>query len=74
MKYMFIVISSHVLLFNHACVTSRLFFLLSRLEEARQRCLTKGFTPDQFEKCLTDYESLNVWQINSSKTRITFVQ
>lgn len=45
-----------------------------KLEEARQRCLTKGFTPDQFEKCLTDYESLNVWQINSSKTRITFVQ
>lgn len=45
-----------------------------KLEDARQRCLTKGFTPDQFDKCLTDYENLNVWQIDTSKTRITFVQ
>ncbi|KAJ7377008.1 DNA replication licensing factor MCM7 [Desmophyllum pertusum] len=45
-----------------------------KLQEAQQRCLTKGFTPDQFDACLGEYEDLNVWQINSNKTRITFVQ
>lgn len=43
------------------------------VEDAKQRCLTKGFTPEQIEKCLDDYESLNVWQINKAKTKITFV-
>ena len=50
------------------------FFRYCRLQEAQQRCLTKGFTPDQFDACLGEYEDLNVWQINSNKTRITFVQ
>ena len=45
-----------------------------RFQEAQQRCMTKGFTPDQFEACMSEYEELNVWQINSNRTRITFVQ
>eukprot|EP00794_Sanderia_malayensis_P013959 gene13959-15415_t len=44
------------------------------IEEARQRCLTKGFTPDQFTRCLDDYENINVWQINNARTKITFVK
>lgn len=44
------------------------------IEDARQRCLTKGFTPDQFTKCLDDYENINVWQINNARTKITFVK
>ncbi len=44
-----------------------------RFDEARQRILAKGYTPDQFEQCLDEYERLNVWQINQSRTRITFV-
>jgi len=44
------------------------------VEEARQRCVTKGFNPDQFEKCLDDYESLDVWQLNRGRTHITFVK
>lgn len=47
--------------------------LLHRFEAARQRVLAKGFTPDQFEECLDEYERLNVWQINQSRTRIVFV-
>jgi len=46
----------------------------SRLEDAKQRCLTKGYTPDQFENCLSSYESLDVWCINKNRTKITFVQ
>lgn len=45
-----------------------------KFQEAQQRCMTKGFTPDQFEACMSEYEELNVWQINSNRTRITFVQ
>ncbi|KXJ24976.1 DNA replication licensing factor mcm7-A [Exaiptasia diaphana] len=45
-----------------------------KMQEAKQRCLSKGFTPDQFNSCLSEYEDLNVWQINQSKTRITFVR
>ena len=44
-----------------------------RFEAARQRVLAKGFPPDQFEECLDEYERLNVWQINQSRTRIVFV-
>jgi len=45
-----------------------------KLDDAKQRCLTKGFTPDQFQSCLDDYQDLDVWIINNTKTRITFVQ
>nr|QIC49967.1 DNA replication licensing factor MCM7 [Actinia equina] len=45
-----------------------------KMQEAKQRCLSKGFTPDQFNSCLSEYEELNVWQINQGKTRITFVR
>ncbi|XP_028653859.1 DNA replication licensing factor MCM7 isoform X1 [Erpetoichthys calabaricus] len=41
--------------------------------EAEQRCISKGFTPAQFEAALEEYEELNVWQVNQARTRITFV-
>ncbi|XP_039249876.2 DNA replication licensing factor mcm7-like [Styela clava] len=44
-----------------------------RLTEAKQRCVAKGFTPDQFEEAVEEYEALNVWQLNAAKSRITFV-
>ena len=44
-----------------------------RVEEARQRILAKGYTAAQFDECLEEYEQLNVWQVNQSKTKITFV-
>jgi len=44
-----------------------------RFDDARQRILAKGYTPNQFDECLDEYERLNVWQVNQSRTRITFV-
>ena len=44
-----------------------------RFDEARQRILAKGYTPNQFDECLDVYERLNVWQVNQSRTRITFI-
>jgi len=45
-----------------------------KLNDAQQRCLTKGYTPDQFEDCLSNYQELNIWLINKARTKITFVQ
>ncbi|KAH0619393.1 hypothetical protein JD844_025951 [Phrynosoma platyrhinos] len=43
------------------------------LGEAEQRCVSKGFTPAQFQAALGEYEELNIWQVNQKKTRLTFV-
>ena len=37
------------------------------------RATTKGFKPDQVEKCLDDYEELSVWQLNQARTKLTFI-
>jgi DNA replication licensing factor MCM7 len=44
-----------------------------RVIEARQRCVAKGYTPDQFDETIEEYESLNVWALNAAKTRLTFI-
>uniref|UniRef100_H2Z690 DNA replication licensing factor MCM7 n=1 Tax=Ciona savignyi TaxID=51511 RepID=H2Z690_CIOSA len=44
-----------------------------RVADARQRCVAKGFTPDQFDEAVEEYEALNVWLLNTAKTRITFI-
>ncbi|XP_026081587.1 DNA replication licensing factor mcm7-like [Carassius auratus] len=44
-----------------------------RVAEAEQRCVSRGFTPAQFQAALDEYEELNVWQINQARSRITFV-
>ncbi|XP_067412660.1 DNA replication licensing factor MCM7 [Emydura macquarii macquarii] len=44
-----------------------------RYAEAEQRCVSKGFTPAQFQAALDEYEELNVWQVNQARTRITFI-
>jgi len=44
-----------------------------RMADAEQRCVSRGFTPAQFQEALEEYEELNVWQINQGRSRITFV-
>ncbi|TRY54048.1 hypothetical protein DNTS_034760 [Danionella cerebrum] len=44
-----------------------------RVNDAEQRCVSRGFTPAQFQEALEEYEELNVWQVNQARTRITFV-
>jgi len=40
---------------------------------ASTRAQRRGFTPEQFEACLAEYERLNVWQINQTRTRIILI-
>lgn len=44
-----------------------------KITEIMERCTTKGFKPDQIDKCIDDYEQLNVWQVNQARTNITLV-
>ncbi|BFF97938.1 DNA replication licensing factor Mcm7 [Drosophila madeirensis] len=44
-----------------------------RIGDIMDRCMTKGFKPDQVDKCIDDYEELNVWQVNMGRTKITFM-
>lgn len=45
----------------------------TRISEIMDRCTTKGFKPDQVDKCIDEYEGLNVWQVNQARTHITLV-
>merc|ERR1719242_1525324 len=44
-----------------------------KIQEIRDRATTKGFKPDQLDKCMDEYEKLDVWQINQAKTKLTFI-
>lgn len=43
------------------------------IDDIMDRCTTKGFKADQVDKCIEDYEELNVWQVNMARTKITFL-
>ena len=44
-----------------------------RVRDIVERCVSKGFTPDQVNACIEEYEELNVWQVNTAKTYLTFI-
>lgn len=61
---------------------SRIFYLIKELasntktvkvSDILERCTTKGFKPDQINDCIEEYEALNVWQVNQTRTQITFI-
>jgi DNA replication licensing factor MCM7 len=38
-----------------------------------ERVIHKGFTEPQLMECIREYEELNVWQLNTRGTKLTFV-
>ena len=44
-----------------------------KYDDARGRCIAKGFNSDQFQECIDEYERLNIWHVNAGRTRITFI-
>nr|XP_022912267.1 DNA replication licensing factor Mcm7-like [Onthophagus taurus] len=44
-----------------------------KVSDILEKCASKGYNPDQVDACIEEYEELNVWQINQTKTRITFI-
>lgn len=37
------------------------------------RCTSFGYKPDQINEAIEEFEELNVLQVNTSRTKITFV-
>lgn len=44
-----------------------------KISDVMDRCTTKGYKPDQVDICIEEYEELNVWQVNQTRTKITFI-
>ena len=44
-----------------------------KISDVMDRCITKGYKPDQVDICIEEYEELNVWQVNQTRTKITFI-
>lgn len=44
-----------------------------KIADAIEKCTSKGYTPTQVDACIDEYESLNVWQINQTRTKITLI-
>lgn len=44
-----------------------------KVSDVMDRCANRGYAPNQVDKCIEEYEELNVWQINQTRTKITFI-
>ena len=44
-----------------------------RFADVKERCIDKGFKPDEIDAAIEEYETLNVFSINQTKTTITLM-
>jgi DNA replication licensing factor MCM7 len=44
-----------------------------KMSDVVDRCTQKGYKPDQVDVCVEEYEELNVWQVNQTRTKVTFI-
>ena len=44
-----------------------------KIADVRERCVEKGYKPDEIEEAIEEYEQLDVFSVNQTKTRLTFV-
>nr|UPN66600.1 DNA replication licensing factor MCM7 [Colaphellus bowringi] len=63
-------------------VHDKIFALISELagenktvlvSDALEKCASKGYNPDQVDACIEEYEELNVWLVNQTRTKLTFI-
>jgi len=44
-----------------------------KVQDIRDRATSKGYKPDAIDRCLEEYESLDVWQLNQARTKLTIL-
>ena len=44
-----------------------------RMADLQERCISKGYKPDQINECIEEYEQLNIWHLNQARTKVTFI-
>lgn len=63
-------------------VNDKIFAIITELAGSRKtvkvadvmdKCINKGYKPDQVDTCIEEYEILNVFLINQTRTTITFI-
>jgi len=42
-----------------------------KVQDIRDRATSKGFKPDAIDRCLEEYESLDVWELNQARSKLT---
>ncbi len=43
------------------------------IKVVREKCAAAGYSAEQVDKCLSEYENLNVWSINHNRTKLTLI-
>lgn len=43
------------------------------IDDAIDKCLSRGYSNKQIEETIEEYEVLNVWQVNQARTKVTLV-
>jgi len=43
------------------------------VKDFREKVFNEGHTREELDRCLDEYEGLNIWQLNTNKTKLTFV-
>ncbi|XP_049822824.1 DNA replication licensing factor Mcm7 [Aethina tumida] len=44
-----------------------------KIADVIEKCASKGYNPDQVDSCIEEYEELNVWQVNQTRSKLTFI-
>ncbi|KAH0999196.1 hypothetical protein HUJ04_004227 [Dendroctonus ponderosae] len=44
-----------------------------KVSDVLEKCASKGYNPDQVDGCIEEYEELNVWQVNQTRSKLTFI-
>ncbi|KAJ8955589.1 hypothetical protein NQ318_001419 [Aromia moschata] len=44
-----------------------------KISDILEKCASKGYNPDEVDGCIEEYEELNVWQINQTRSKLTFM-
>ncbi|ESN91580.1 hypothetical protein HELRODRAFT_96289 [Helobdella robusta] len=44
-----------------------------KMADILDRCTARGFKMAAIEKCISEYEEINVWQVNQKRDRVTFL-
>lgn len=72
----------YILFYRQTNVYDKIFALVRELAgdskvvkvaDIMEKCVTKGLKPDQVDACIEQYEEMNVWQVNQTRTKITFI-
>jgi len=45
-----------------------------KVQDIKDRSTAKGYKPDAIDRCLEEYESLDVWQLNQARTKLTIME